>query len=143
MLFVEFYISLVDWLGSGGDEAKFRELLIPGQGSEELPKERCDRSKERDFFLDQPRSKGGQSLFLYRKWIEGCAIQQGAEDVQHRSDKGGRMEQSCSVILANMVAVRVSHDVMKHVAMILENSLWLPGRAGSVDDIGISIRRQR
>ena len=61
------------------------------------------------------------------EWEKGGAIQERAEYVGNRAAELAGLQQSQSIRARNPQRVRVAHDVVKHVSVIVENAFRAPG----------------
>lgn len=81
----------------------------------------------------------GQSFLFDVQRIKGCAVEQGAVCGPYCVDDAIGGEKNQSVILTDVECVGIVHDIVKHIAMSVNDTLWLPGRARDVKNAGKAI----
>ena len=94
------------------------------------------RVVDRDTGFGEPAAQSSRPLGVQVEQARCAAVEQGAKQARHRAAERRTLQQRHAVAGMQPQGVRVPHDVMQHVAVVVEHALGLAGGAGSEVDVG-------
>src|SRR5574341_2331802 len=88
-----------------------------------------------NLFLNQTTGQAGHSFRFNIERKETCTVEQGAKGVFYPLATTTRCQNRHPVLRADMKAVGIGHDLLKHIEMVLNHTLWLSRRARRINKV--------
>lgn len=135
MLAVQDDIWLKDGFTAEVNEAHVAELLAIWHGLHEMAEDGGDGVENGDFFLLEPAGHVADTVGDEVVWVEGGAVEKGAEDVAETGLVVGSGQLADAVLGVDVEGVGVQPDVVQDGFVGVDDAFGFAGGAGGEDDV--------